>query len=1249
MKAEYSKRFASAALFLISTMLCYSTPTYAQAPGSAYGKAVSNTLLPLGRNTPRPVLDGSAQLAHPHDGSQMIRLAIGLKRPNAAAEEEFLAQLSDKKSPQFHHFLTQQEWNARFAPSVQDEEAVVKWAQSQGMTVTQRYPSRLIVDVAAPAATIEAAFSVKINDYALNSSTFFSNDREPVFASSIVNVVDSVLGMNSLQVVQPKIRNFQGPIGGNGYSAGAVMATGGSDQKDGSREKLAVALAAKKAGVNPNITNGYYDPTDLYSSTAYDWNALDAQGHCCNPNNVSGGTPKETSLAIATFSGYDSSNGLYKGGFAGSDITGFQAQYPYLAYHYVYYNIDGYPGECCDIETTLDMEWSISTANSFGSYQATAYILPYIGANNYLSTFADVYSAIQSNNNSRVVSTSWGCAEDCWGGANGVTTLHGIFNSMVGQGWTLVAASGDGGATSDCNTLSVDYPASDPDVVGVGGTTLYTGPGGFSSETGWTGGTFSGACSVNDGGSTGGCSAIFAAPGYQSSPYCGSGSRSVPDISLNASIGENIYYGGSLFGEGGTSIAAPEIAGFMTQENAYLVFLENTIGTSSCFGSGTGSCAPMGQANNYLYYFGYNPGYAPHYPFYDVTSGCNSNDVTAAHGTGYYCAGTGYDGVTGWGSANMLQLAWAINTYIAGDFGAPSITFSGPTRGHWYNSDQTVSWTMVDTESDGHPANGVSGFSYSWDNTISDPFSEATPQRSGVYNSFYSGPQYPNGTSGSTDVASVGQGCHTVYVYAWDNSGFGSGNQGYGSVCYDITPPVTTPHLAGTFAGGQYDGAVQVTLTATDAYSGVAATYLKVDSGSYALYQGAVNVSGVGTHTISYYTVDVAGNAESAGTTTFTIRTDYATALQFIPVTPCRVADTRNATGPFGGPIMSATTTRSFTIPSSACSIPATAKAYSLNVTVVPSGPLGYLTMWPTGQPQPTSSTLNSDGRVKANAAIVPAGTGGAVSVYVKNTTQVILDIDGYFVEAGSVSTGLVFYPLTPCRIADTRNANGSLGGPYLSGGATRAFPILSSSCGIPSSAKAYSLNYTALPKQAPLTYLTTWPTGQSQPAVSTLNAPTGTIVANAAIVPAGTSGEVSVYVSNNTNLLIDVNGYFAAPGGTGGLSLYTLAPCRVLDTRSSSGAFSGTLSVNVEGSSCMVPSVARGYVLNATVVPSASLQYLTIWQNGVAQPGASTLNAVDSATTSNMSLVPTANGMIDAYASGKTQLILDISGYFAP
>jgi hypothetical protein len=305
---------------------------------------------------------------------------------------------------------------------------------------------------------------------------------------------------------------------------------------------------------------------------------------------------------------------------------------------------------------------------------------------------------------------------------------------------------------------------------------------------------------------------------------------------------------------------------------------------------------------------------------------------------------------------------------------------------------------------------------------------------------------------------------------------------------------------------------------------------------------------------------------------------------------------------------------------------------------------------------------LNSqDGRIKANAAIVPAGANGEISVFATDTTNVIVDVNGYFAPV-SGST-LAFYPLPPCRVADTRYSSypEGLGPPSLTGGQQRDFPILNATatCNIPPiGVAAYSLNLTVVPHGS-LGYLTVWPTGQIRPTVSTLNDVLGKVIANAAIVVAGTNGNVSVYPTSNTDLIIDINGYFAAPppdrlAAPVGLSLYSVTPCRVIDTRhvGSGQPFTGTLSppVDVLNSECGVSSLAQAYAFNATVVPVAGLGYLTLWPDGIDQPLVSTLNAQDGLITNNMAIVPAGTlGKVDAYASGLTQLILDISSYFAP
>src|SRR5207248_1945167 len=131
-------------------------------------------------------------------------------------------------------------------------------------------------------------------------------------------------------------------------------------------------------------------------------------------------------------------------------------------------------------------------------------------------------------------------------------------------------------------------------------------------------------------------------------------------------------------------------------------------------------------------------------------------------------------------------------------------------------------------------------------------------------------------------------------------------------------------------------------------------------------------------------------------------------------------------------------------------------------------------------------------------------------------------------------------------------------------------FPILAAAaCNIPASAQAYSLNLAALPKM-PLGYLTAWATGQSQPTVSSLNAPTGGVTANAAIVPAGSGGAINVFASNDTDLVIDITGYFA-PAATGALSLFTMPACRALDASQAGGT---TRDVPA-GDNCGIPSGA--------------------------------------------------------------------------
>ena len=444
----------------------------------------------------------------------------------------------------------------------------------------------------------------------------------------------------------------------------------------------------------------------------------------------------------------------------------------------------------------------------------------------------------------------------------------------------------------------------------------------------------------------------------------------------------------------------------------------------------------------------------------------------------------------------------------------------------------------------------------------------------------------------------------------------------------------------------------QTTSTSTDLLGNYQITLPA--NGSYTLWPSRVGYGFAGPVMLSNLSTDQVQNFTGIS----------IPALEFLPVTPCRLVDTRVSSFPsgFGPPSMMAGQTRTFTVPSNAaCGIPSTAAAYSLNVTVVTKGYLGILIIWPSGQPMPNASTLNSYSTTStavANAAIVPAGTNGAINVYATDATDLIIDINGYFLPA---SNGLEFFPVTPCRFVDTRVSSfpSGFGTPALTAGSTRTFTIPSdAACTIPSIAQAYSLNVTAVPQKT-LGFLSIWPTGQPLPNVSTLNVYTvGTVVANAAIVPAGSNGAINAYVTDTTDLVIDINGYFAP--GTNGLKLYPMTPCRIADTRVSSFltnlgppsmSAGSSRSFPVPQSTCGVPTGAGAYSFNFTAVPHApQLGIFTTWPTDVAMPNVSTMNSYNGSVVANAAIVPASiNGAISVYVTDLSDVLFDINGYFAP
>jgi kumamolisin len=209
-----------------------------------------------------------------------------------------------------------------------------------------------------------------------------------------------------------------------------------------------------------------------------------------------------------------------------------------------------------------------------------------------------------------VISTSWGEPED---EEDNLSSDDADFEEAAAQGQSIYAASGDDGADDNGSSLSVDYPASDPYVSGVGGTQLTVSSGKWKSETAWSD-------------SGGGESNEWATPSYQDA-VDSSGYRYVPDVA--AAGGNNspwyIYTEGEWTDVWGTSAAAPNWAAFTADYDTAAADLGEPA---------------FGFANSEIYTVAESSLYDT--VFHDITSGNN----------GGYSAGVGYDEVSGWGSYN---------------------------------------------------------------------------------------------------------------------------------------------------------------------------------------------------------------------------------------------------------------------------------------------------------------------------------------------------------------------------------------------------------------------------------------------------------------------------------------------------------------------------------------------------------------------------------------------------------------------
>ena len=257
--------------------------------------------------------------------------------------------------------------------------------------------------------------------------------------------------------------------------------------------------------------------------------------------------------------------------------------------------------------------------------------------------------------------------------------------------------------------------------------------------------------------------------------------------------------------------------------------------------------------------------------------------------------------------------------------------------------------------------------------------------------------------------------CNTLYHFRAvgtnsDGTGNGSDQTFTTSACAAPPPPTVTTNAASGVGqtSATLKGTVNPNGTSTSVYFqyGTTTSYGSTTA-SQAIGSGTSSVtvsqavSGLICNTVYHFRAVATTVYGTTAGLDQTFTTSACTPAGFYTLTPCRLADTRSASGPMGGPALVAGTNRSLTL-AGQCGIPAGARAVSVNVTVVqPTAGPGFLTLYPGGTSLPITSTINyKAGQTRGNNAILPLGSAGDIVVWCGQgggTADMVLDVNGYF------------------------------------------------------------------------------------------------------------------------------------------------------------------------------------------------------------------------------------------------------------
>jgi kumamolisin len=466
--------------------------------------------------------------------------------------------------------LSRKEFEQQHGADPNSISRVEAFAREHKLTVKEKSAARRTVILSGTVAAMNEAFGVELKEYQHPNGNYRGRTGPVHIPVELQDVIEGVFGLDNRPQAKPHFRRRH-----------------------------------KRAGARANAVNVSYTPPQVAALYDYPTN-VDGTGECIalielgggyNPTDLSKYWNQLNLTKTPTVSAVSVGNG-------GNNPTGEPS------------GPDG--------EVMLDIEVS-------GSIAPGAKIVVYFADNTDAGFLNAITTAVHdSTNNPSVVSISWGGPESSWTG-QAMTSMDEAFQAAAAMGVTVCVAAGDGGSTDGENDglNHVDFPASSPNVLACGGTTLVASGNSITSETVWN------ELANNEGATGGGISDVFPLPSYQNgagvppsaNPNHNVG-RGAPDVSGDAdpTTGYVTLVDGQPDVIGGTSAVAPLWAGLIALVN-------ESVGK------------PVGFVNPLLYQSASTAG-----DFNDVTSGNN----------GAYSAGPGWDACTGLGSPIGAQVAAAL-------------------------------------------------------------------------------------------------------------------------------------------------------------------------------------------------------------------------------------------------------------------------------------------------------------------------------------------------------------------------------------------------------------------------------------------------------------------------------------------------------------------------------------------------------------------------------------------------------------